>query len=424
MDALILRVTLILITLFISTGASYRTRNFIATATSAEEARSVAEAAEQYRRRLAIFWTGRTLKNWSHPCTINVRSGSLGAAGQTTFQFVGTEVMNWKMMVQGSSERILDSVLPHEVNHTVFASYFRRPLPRWADEGASTLFEHRSEQQLQLGLLQNVVRSRREFIPLRKLLSMKRYPTGHRPMLILYAEGFGLVDFLMQQEGRETYLKFLHDARGGRWEAAIRKHYNHKGVDALEVDWRSWVIAGMPRYGTSPEEAITMQVTEALDAAKPDIDRQRRSSGAVRGQNPEKDRARQTAGADRRSSSRKSENPARRAGRDASRELAAFKRDRRYRVRAPTHHSSSTSAVKRHRSLSDGSQHAAIDEDSATKSKKSIPFTEGTRFQPTHHHDRSFNRQIFSGAGLFWKRSEETGSTPQWAGFPGQMELF
>ncbi|MCH2211716.1 MAG: hypothetical protein MK110_10460 [Fuerstiella sp.] len=420
MDALIYRVTLILITLFISTGASYRTRNFIATATSVKEARSVAEAAEEYRRRLAVFWTGRTLKNWSHPCTINVRSGVLGAAGQTTFQFVGTAVINWKMMVQGSPERILDSVLPHEVNHTVFASYFRRPLPRWADEGASTLFEHRSEQQLQLDLLQNVVRSRREFIPLRRLLSMKRYPAGHRPMLILYAEGFGLVDFLMQQEGQETYLKFLHDARGGRWEAAIRKHYNHRGVDALEKDWRSWVVAGMPRYGTSPEEAITMGVTESRDTAKPYSDRDRRPSGAVGRQNL-RDGSRKADRSDRRPSPRPGENPVRRADQDVSRELAAFKRDRRYQVQAPQHHSSS---IKRHSTVSNGLEHTATDEDLAAKNASSIPFTEGTRFQPTHHHDQSVKRHNYIGAMLFRKRSEETGSIPQWAGFPGQMELF
>ena len=118
-----LRVALIAISILVSTGASYRTRNFVVSAVNAGEAKAVAEAAEKYRHRLAVFWIGQPLKNWRRPCTINVRSGSCGTAGQTTFQFVGREVMNWKMTVQGSSERILDSVLPHEVNHTIFASY-------------------------------------------------------------------------------------------------------------------------------------------------------------------------------------------------------------------------------------------------------------------------------------------------------------
>ena len=57
------------------------------------------------------------------------------------------EVFGWDMKIQGSEERVLDSVLPHEVTHTIFASHFRQPLPRWADEGACTTVEHVSETQ-------------------------------------------------------------------------------------------------------------------------------------------------------------------------------------------------------------------------------------------------------------------------------------
>ena len=38
-------------------------------------------------------------------------------------------------------ERMLHSVLPHEMTHTVFAHHFRYPVPRWADEGGSVLSE-------------------------------------------------------------------------------------------------------------------------------------------------------------------------------------------------------------------------------------------------------------------------------------------
>ena len=53
------------------------------------------------------------------------------------------------MHIQGSRERILDSVLPHEITHTIFATHFGRPLPRWADEGACTTVEHVSEKAKQ-----------------------------------------------------------------------------------------------------------------------------------------------------------------------------------------------------------------------------------------------------------------------------------
>ena len=57
------------------------------------------------------------------------------------------------MKIQGSRERILDSVLPHEITHTIFATHFGRPLPRWADEGACTTVEHASEKAKQDKLL-------------------------------------------------------------------------------------------------------------------------------------------------------------------------------------------------------------------------------------------------------------------------------
>lgn len=422
MDALILRVMLIAVTLFVSTGAGFRTRNFTVTAPTADEAEAVAEAAEEYRYRLAVFWTGQPLPNWSRPCTIRVRSGSYGAAGQTTFQFVGGEVLNWKMMVQGSSQRILDSVLPHEVNHTIFASHFRRPLPRWADEGASTLFEHRSEQRIQLELLQTVMRRRSEYIPLRRLLSMKQYPSGHRPMLILYAEGFGLVDFLMQQRGRETYLKFLADARNGQWEAAIRRHYNHQGVEALEKDWRSWVIAGMPRYGVSPDEMIAQLGPETRDAARPASQRSKGQPATARGQN------RPQASVDRsprRSSDARSTSTASTAADSrlvaTDRQLEAFRKNRRFTLEAPP---SARSPEPPARAAVTTTPTAPLPESMRTNENASVPFPGETSLQPTHHQRESESDRRQSGTGLLWERNEESGSTPQWAGFPGQTELF
>lgn len=243
--------------LSVSQAATYQTANFAVTADRADVAEKVGQQAEVYRRQLAIFWLGQPLPNWSRPCKVSVREGSLGAAGQTTFQFVRGEVLNWRMHVQGTLERILDSVLPHEINHTVFACHFRRPLPRWADEGAATLFEHRSEQLKQLALLNDVIRSQGELITLRQLLSMKDYPSGHRPMLTLYAQGFALADFLVQQRGRQAFLKFIADGERSGWEQAIRDNYDHDGIEKLEKNWRGWVLAGMPKLTQPRDQMLT-----------------------------------------------------------------------------------------------------------------------------------------------------------------------
>lgn len=227
-------------------GAEYRTRNFIVTAPSPEIAEKCGKAAEHFRKALAIEWLGEEMPPWYKPCTLRVKVGQIGAGGATTFAFDRGEVFGWRMNVQGSLERILDSVIPHEVSHTVFASHFRRPLPRWADEGAATLIEHESERRRQSMLLKQVWDTPGR-IPLKKLLSMKEYPSDMRHVLTLYAEGHSLADFLVQAGGKTRYLEFLDTAHKHGWDRAIAEHYNLKGVNDLESRWDSWVMAGSPQ---------------------------------------------------------------------------------------------------------------------------------------------------------------------------------
>ncbi|MEN9557451.1 MAG: hypothetical protein RLZZ232_3737 [Planctomycetota bacterium] len=280
----------------------FETANFIVVAENADVARQVGLAAEHQRKTLAIYWLKKAMPNWSKPCRVSVNVGSMGAGGQTTFQFINGEVVNWRMSVQGSLERILDSVLPHEVNHTIFASHFRRPLPRWADEGAATLFEHNSEQRKQLHLLHQVIQRKEDYFALQELLSMKEYPQDATRMLTLYAQGFTLADFLVQQRGQYTWLQFLEDGEDVGWEDAIRKHYDHEGVRNLERNWRGWILAGMPKLKlpeSSTPETLLVAAEATRDSTVPTATNKRKSPAApagnsvIRSQSP--DGADQTA---------------------------------------------------------------------------------------------------------------------------------
>jgi hypothetical protein len=235
--------------LVLSCGATpattYRTPNFVVTAPTAEFARQVGDAAEYYRRELATEWTGQVMRNWSAPCPIQVHVGPMGAGGATTFQFDRGEVFGWNMRIQGTPERILDSVLPHEINHTIFACYFRQPLPRWADEGAASLIEHESERARLKKIHEEVVGKPRQ-IPLRQLLSMKNYPQDERQVLVLYAEGYSLADFLVQQSSKPRYLQFLSAALTHGWEPAFEQYYGYQRLEQLEEDLNRWVLAGSP----------------------------------------------------------------------------------------------------------------------------------------------------------------------------------
>ena len=276
MEALVIRLSLIL-TVMTTAGATYRTPNFIVTAPTAEIAKQCGETAEHFREELAMKWLGKKMPRWYKPCTLSVKVGQIGAGGATTFAFDRGEVFGWRMNVQGTLERILDSVIPHEVSHTVLACHFRRPLPRWADEGAATLVEHESEQRRQRLLLEQVWDSSRR-IPLRRLLAIKEYPKDMQDVLTLYAEGYSLADFLVQAGGRTRFLEFLEAAHQIGWDRAIKQFYNLDDINTLETRWNGWIMAGSPRLNLPPDTQLASNEAPAAN---------RDNQPIIRGQSPD-----------------------------------------------------------------------------------------------------------------------------------------
>jgi hypothetical protein len=188
----------------LSCGAGARSQNFIVSAQSPQLAAEVCTAAETYRRDLALEWLGQELPPWQQPCPIAVQvAPHLGAGGKTSFVFVQGTPLQWSMEVQGSRERVLDSVLPHEVTHTIFATHFGCPLPRWADEGACTTVEHSSEREKQHHLLLKFLTTERG-IPFNAMFAMKEYP---QDILPLYSQGYSLARWLIAQGGKPKFVQ-------------------------------------------------------------------------------------------------------------------------------------------------------------------------------------------------------------------------
>lgn len=226
-------------------AAPYRTANFTVVAPTPQLAKEIGDTAEVYRRELAIEWIGSEMPTWSRPCPINARvAPGLGAGGATSFVFDHGQVFGWKMDIQGSRERVLDSVLPHEVTHTILACYFRQPVPRWADEGACTTVEHPSEIAKQEKLLIKFLKTGRG-ISFSQMFAMKEYPPEVLP---LYSQGHSLTQFLLERRGKQTFLAFLGDGmKDENWGRAVRTHYGHENLYELQSVWLDWVKQGRPR---------------------------------------------------------------------------------------------------------------------------------------------------------------------------------
>ena len=268
MEARIIPAALVAASLF-SLGASHRTENFIVTAPTEEFATKVAESAEKYRHDLAIEWLGSELPPWQDKCPIRVHVGpQYGAGGTTSFMFENHRPFGWSMSIQGSRERIIDSVLPHEITHTVFATHFGGPLPRWADEGACTTVEHISERQKQHDMLYEFLTTRRG-IAFNDMFAMKQYPSDILP---LYAQGFSLARFFIQKGGKRKFIEYVGDGmKWNNWTKATNKHYGFESLSELQLSWLAWVRKGSPQLPpdlptVSPDTAIVQaSATETQD---------------------------------------------------------------------------------------------------------------------------------------------------------------
>ena len=65
------------------------------------------------------------MPQWSEPCPLHVTVAMDGPKGETEFNFSFNRVSGMRMKIYGPLDRLIHSVLPHEITHTVFALSFQ-----------------------------------------------------------------------------------------------------------------------------------------------------------------------------------------------------------------------------------------------------------------------------------------------------------
>lgn len=227
------RIGFVLIAALLSMGASHRTTNFAVQAPTQPIAERVGQWAEYYRREKAILWLGYEMPPWPQPCPLVVTVNMNGPSGATSFNFGQGQVLGQHMEIQGPLDRLIASVLPHEITHTVFAHHFKQPVPRWADEGGSVLSEDEIEKERHDRLTRQILNQGRQ-IPMRRLFALREYP---RDVVCLYAQGYSMADFLVKRSDRRTYLHFVGHGMQYGWDHAAQSFYGHRSVEELEQAW-------------------------------------------------------------------------------------------------------------------------------------------------------------------------------------------
>lgn len=221
-----------------ASAATVRTANFVVTADSQALAQQVADCAEKARREEARAWLGHELETWAQPCPIKVTVTTSLGGGATSFGFGGRGVPGMSCNVEGRADKILSSVVPHEVNHMVFASYLQSPVPRWCDEGAAVTWEDPEELARQDKLCREILNTAGRKIPLARLLALKDYPSD---VMALYAEGYCVTQYLIGLKGRPQFLMFVWHGMQRTWPEALRASYGIEDENDLEKRWLAYM---------------------------------------------------------------------------------------------------------------------------------------------------------------------------------------
>jgi hypothetical protein len=230
-------------------GADFRTTNFTVISADPQVCKLVGQWAEHYRKEKAIQWLGREMPNWPEPCPLRVTVNMEGPSGETEFTFGYGGVSSQRMQIRGPLDRLIYSVLPHEVTHTIFAYHFKSPVPRWADEGGSVLSEDDAERDRHDKLARSILNKGQQF-QMRTLLSLKQYPPN---VMCLYAQGYSVSDFLVKRSNKQHFLNFVGHGMQHGWDNASKSYFGHNNVEELE---QAWLQHLRDSKKTSPPQAI------------------------------------------------------------------------------------------------------------------------------------------------------------------------
>lgn len=281
-------VSLIVVTLFCLTvqqqlfaQRAYQatSQNFVVFAPDARLAQQASVLAEQYRKQLSLDWLGYEIESWRERCPIHIQIGPQ-AGGETSFAFVQQngasrgEPISWQMKIYGPVDRLLDAVLPHEITHTIFATHFGQPLPRWADEGACTTVEHESERAKNHRMLISFLTGKpSRGIPFNRMFTMRQYP---HDILPLYAQGYSVARYLIGQKGRQHFVKFLekglsleqsrHDTKS--WNIATNEYYGFDDLSDLQISWLKWVRDGSPAQVPSEAQVAQIGIASSIPSSQ------------------------------------------------------------------------------------------------------------------------------------------------------------
>ncbi len=178
------------------------------------------------------FWT------WEERCKIYLypnRAQYRLTTGALPWSEGRVHVISKEIVTYVGKEESLNYVLPHEMGHIIFREVvgYEKSLPLWIDEAVAILQE--KNRQGYLKAARKLVNTG-EYIRLAELSQIEDYQGV--PPDTFYSQSASMVDFLLREFGRKTFVAFCRRLRDGeRWERALLEAYKFDDLESLERVW-------------------------------------------------------------------------------------------------------------------------------------------------------------------------------------------
>jgi hypothetical protein len=235
------------------------TKNFfVCSDQSLEQARRLAEGAEEQRAALQKLWLGSISDQaWTPQCHLVLhatREGYVAAVGRGGQWTIGSSLVHsdegkvtgrridlvCSTASPGGQNDYLTAALPHELTHVVLRDRFpAEALPHWADEGTAVLADGSEKQYRHARDLQQALSARTTFQAV-ELLNAGDYPDVAR-LGTFYGQSASLVKYLVDRAGHARFIAFLAQAKADGYDKALAEHYAIRDVRELDRNWRTAV---------------------------------------------------------------------------------------------------------------------------------------------------------------------------------------
>lgn len=228
-----------------SARSTYRSPHFIVEARSEREAKAIARAAEAHLERLSHEWFGAALGSFNTRVLIVAQPGE---PNRTTF--TQGEV---RIEIDPRHPELFNGLIPHELMHALLRRFLGTRVPPWINEGIACAVEDERARarRAHRDAHASMVLLGKPF----SFLHLMEFNPRRENRKLLYVRGARVTEFLIEQGGRDTILRFLRTAVAhgddDRWEIAAQRHYG-RSLYELEQDFWRWHLEQEERADSLP----------------------------------------------------------------------------------------------------------------------------------------------------------------------------